>query len=185
MAFNEQKTAQMAAFFLDKRGGQMSILKLTKLLYLADRAALDRYGVPMTGDKYVSMPHGPVLSTTYDLLTGTIESHSKGWEYWVSDREDHEVLLNHPIEPGALDELSPADIEVLTQVWDKFGGMKRWALRDYTHAHCPEWRDPQGSSIPIHVSDILRALGKSEEEAHALEEELSENEYADRVFSRL
>ena len=39
MMFNERKVAQMAAFFLRECGGSMSVLKLTKLLYLAERIA--------------------------------------------------------------------------------------------------------------------------------------------------
>ena len=41
MAFNERKAAQMAAFFLHQGGGKLEVLKLMKLLYLADRQAMD------------------------------------------------------------------------------------------------------------------------------------------------
>ena len=38
--FDERRAAQAAARLLDKHGGTMPWLKLVKLLYLADRAAL-------------------------------------------------------------------------------------------------------------------------------------------------
>lgn len=62
--FNEKKAAQAAAFFLFQAGQPVSVLKLTKLLYLAERRSFERHGSPMIGDRLVSMPHGPVLSVT-------------------------------------------------------------------------------------------------------------------------
>lgn len=32
-----------------------------------------------------------------------------------------------------LDHLSDADIEVLAAVWDEFGHINKWQIRDYTH----------------------------------------------------
>ena len=48
----------------------MSYLKLLKLLYLAEREALLKWGESMSGDKFVSMLHGPVMSSTFDLIQG-------------------------------------------------------------------------------------------------------------------
>jgi uncharacterized phage-associated protein len=61
--FSEQKVAQMAAFFLHEGRDCMPLLKLIKLLYLADRESLRLHGMPISGDLVVAMPHGPVLST--------------------------------------------------------------------------------------------------------------------------
>ncbi len=49
----------------------MSYMKLIKLLYLADREALARWGRPITTDTYVAMKHGPVLSYILNLITPT------------------------------------------------------------------------------------------------------------------
>ncbi|HTH08426.1 MAG TPA: Panacea domain-containing protein, partial [Acidovorax sp.] len=64
--FNERKAAQAAACLLHKAGGSLSVLKLMKLMYLAERRSLKKYGDTITGDAFVSMPHGPVLSMTYN-----------------------------------------------------------------------------------------------------------------------
>ena len=114
--FNEQKTAQMAAFFLYKSENCMPVLKLIKLLYLADRASLDLYGMPMSGDLVVAMPHGPVLSKTYDLMNGDTPAQLDGWDAWITDRENHEVsLASHAQvrikDRDSFDELSDSDIE--------------------------------------------------------------------------
>ena len=65
--FNEQRVAQMAAYLLGRARGHTKYLKLMKLLYLADRESMKRHGHPISGDRYVSMEHGPVLSHTLNL----------------------------------------------------------------------------------------------------------------------
>ena len=64
--YSERRTAQMAAFMLIRCGGQMSHLKLMKLLYLADREAVKRYGRSISEDYAVAMPHGPLANSRLD-----------------------------------------------------------------------------------------------------------------------
>lgn len=164
--FDERKVAQAAAFLVNKRGGRMSVLKLMKLLYLADREAIRRFGLPISGDKYASLPHGPILSATYSLITGEANSAENGWEFWISDRENHEVALERDASRDSLTDLSNAEIAVLDAVWAQFGHMTRWEIRDYTHdkTHVPEWDDPNGSAKPLHLRSIMQAVGKSKDE---------------------
>lgn len=181
--FNEAKVAQMAAYLLKKRGGSMAHLKLMKLLYLADREAMARYGAPISGDRAVSMPHGPVLSMTLNLVDGDVESAPNGWDKWISDKANHEVSFNS--EQGAdFDELSEADVEVLDAVWARFGKMNRWAIRDYTHG-LPEWKDPNGSSIPLPHKEILIALGYSPEAAKELCAEMESQHQIQKFLSSI
>ena len=186
MMFNERKVAQMAAYLLHKRGGRMSHLKLMKLLYLADRESMRRFGAPISGDHVVAMPHGPVLSRVYDHMTGMVESCPDGWEDWITDRENHEVSLRKKIDSrDDLDMLSDADIEVLDEVWANFGRMSRWKLRDYTHDQCPEWQDPEGSSEPIPYSRVFEALGFKHDDALERGNELDAHKALDAILARL
>ena len=66
LKYREDGSTQAAARLLKRAGGPMSHMKLIKLLYLADRRALVRWGRPITCDWYVSMPQGPVPSFTLD-----------------------------------------------------------------------------------------------------------------------
>lgn len=184
--FDERKVAQAAAYLLEKAGGQMPVLKLMKLIYLSDREALDEYGFPITFDHMVSMPHGPVLSVTYDLANGSMPSAPGGWEDWVSDREAHDVALARQIQSRKdLDELSDTDIDILDVVWAKFGEMGKWAIRDYTHQHCPEWEDPNGSSYPITYEKVFRALGRDEAVAKELASHIEAERNLDKLFAAL
>jgi hypothetical protein len=46
----------------------------------------------------------------------------------------------------------------------------RGSVPNWLHKHCPEWRDPGKSSIPIDPSTILRLAKKSEDEIRQIEE---------------
>ena len=185
MAFNEKKIAEMAAYFLHKRGGQMSHLKLMKLLYLAERKSICLYGTSMSGDKLVSMPHGPVLSMTLDLMGGNTKSQVNDWEHLISDKENHELSLTQSISIDDLDELSAADLEILDDIWSEFGSMDRWQIREYTHQHCKEWRDPKGSSYPISYKKLFQVEGRSDCDANAMAGDIEEQDYIDDLFATL
>jgi uncharacterized phage-associated protein len=79
MQFSEKKAAQVAAFFLYRAGGQLEILKLMKLMYLAERGSYEKFGEPMIGDKLVSMDNGPVLSITLNHMNHFLPSEPDGW----------------------------------------------------------------------------------------------------------
>jgi uncharacterized phage-associated protein len=187
MILNERKVTQMAAYFLHKRGGRMSHLKLMKLLYLADRESLRLYGLSMSGDCLVSMPHGPVLSMTLNLMDGDVESTSPdGWESLISSKDNHELsLIKSELQIDRLDELSKADTGVLESIWSQFGKLSRWEIRDYTHQHCPEWEDPHGSSAPIRFEKLFQVLGHPADESERLAAHIYEQQHIDELFAAL
>ena len=183
--YSERRAAQMAAFMLLRRGGEMSHLKLMKLLYLADREAIKRYGRSISEDNAVAMPHGPVLSMTLDLMNGSYAPTAGGWDTWISAKADHQVSL--VANPGVddLDELSAADLEVLDAVWQQFGHMDRWQIRDWTHSNCPEWKDPEGSSNPITKEDLYTAVGYPPETVSELLDDFKKHQEIDGIFDNL
>lgn len=184
--FNERKAAQMAAFFLGQAPeGRMSHLKLMKLLYLAEREAVRCFGRPMVGDRLVSMPHGPVLAQTLNLMDGDSESESGGWEDWISDKENHEVALRNSYDRARLDELAPAELSVLQSIWAKFGAMDKWTIRDWTNKHCAEWKDPNGSSYPIQYETLARALGFDDSTARELAAQIQSEQEVDRLLTAI
>lgn len=183
--FNECKVAQMAAYLLAKDGARMAHLKLMKLLYLSDRRSMEFFGFPITGDHVVAMPHGPVLSMTLNLIDGDVESCENGWESWISDKANHQVSLKRQPSIDLLDELSTADLSCMDAVWNEFGHMDKWQIRDYTHEHCPEWKDPRGSSVAIPYEEIFTALGKSPETASKLCARIESSRSLDNLFACL
>jgi len=185
--FDERRAAQAASYLLFRSGGSMPLIKLIKLIYLSERLSLQRYGEPLTGDKLVSMDHGPVLSRVYDHLNGSVRSSPGGWDSWISDRAGHIVALRDPEAVKDPDEdllaLSESDLEVLAEVWQQFGHWDRWDLVRYTHENLPEWQNPNGSSLPISYASLFNALGYSERAAAELQAHLAEQDRLSAVFA--
>jgi uncharacterized phage-associated protein len=169
LTFNERKAAEAAAHLLKLRGGSMSYMKLIKLLYLADREALLRWGHPITTDRYVSLDRGPVLSRILNLITDEADPGTSSiWSTVISEPNQYEVHLNRQIQQ---EELSDAEIELLSEIFSQYGKMSRWDLVKLTH-DLPEWLDPAGSAIPISYRDILINAGRTPAEVTVIEREL-------------
>lgn len=165
------KAAQATAFFALKSGGSINVLKLSKLLYLAEREFMARYDTPMFYDELFSLPDGPVVSVTLNLINGNYEHDL--WSRFVSKRQGYDIAAAGGVSEDSLDHLSRADREILCGLWDRFGSYDKYSLRDWTHEwrNVPEWVDPKGSSYPIKHEDVFRYLGKSESVALAHEVE--------------
>ncbi len=181
----EEKAAQAAALFLLKAGGPMPHLKLMKLLYIADRESYRRCGSPITNDEMVSMPHGPVLSRTLDLMKGAAPSAPNGWSRYVCRVNQYAVTLADGVTwETFLGELSRGDRWVVDEVWERYGRMSQWELRDLTHEF-PEWEDPRGSSRPIERYTLFRALGMTHEQAQSLVESCEEFDDMDAYWAEV
>ncbi|PJZ40958.1 hypothetical protein CH370_14555 [Leptospira kmetyi] len=163
--FNELKSTQAAIFLLEKGSGKMDMMKLLKLLYLSDREAYAKWMFPITGDAPFSMDFGPVLSTIYNFLRGRL-SISVYWHDYIEKRGKKDVYLK---KPSSFKELSSAEIDILLEIYKKFGHMTSSQLSDYTHS-LPEWKNPLGSSIPIEYDDLMQKLGKTEEQIKSAKE---------------
>lgn len=179
--YNIRKAAQVTAFFAKKEGGSINVLKLAKLLYLADREFMSRYDFPILFDQLVSMPHGPVTSMTLNYING-MEEERDHWEDFVVDRAGYAVGIARPeMSIDDLDELSDAEIHVLEATWDQFGHMAPWQIRNYTHENCPEWEDPHGSSAPIPYERVLKFLRK--ERSAEIAEEIESQRSLDKFLA--
>lgn len=172
----------MAAALLLKAGGELNVLKLTKLLYLIEREAMHSFGFPLADDRMVAMPNGPVLSHTLDLTNGNTQSAE--WESLIEDRAAHQVRLKKPnLSREEMDELSDAALNVIEDVWSRFGHMNQWKLVEYTHDHCAEWDDPGASSLPIPEKRIFAAFGKTRAQTKVLVEELNAQRYFESLLN--
>jgi uncharacterized phage-associated protein len=177
--FNEAKATQAAARLLTLRGGRMSCIKLVKLLYLAEREALLRWGIPITSDRFVSLDIGPVVGRICELAQGEPAPNSaRIWRRFISDPEHYEVHLL--ADPGS-SELPARELSLIEEIFEQHGRQDRWSLVEYTRA-LPEWTYPDGSALPIEHRDILKSAGKTEAEISRIEEALESAALAERVL---
>lgn len=179
--FNEAKTAQATAYLLYKAGGTMEHIKAMKLLYLADRLSFEKKGHSISGDEYYSLPYGPVLSNTLNLMRGENPDFYQNvysvWNEWIADKADHKISLKKEVDEADeyfWDYLSTGDIKILDEIHRNFGHFKPFALVEYTHnpKYIPEWEDPKGGAKPIELTNLLRSIGKSEDEIQGIFEDL-------------
>ena len=167
---NEKKATQAAARFLAAAGKRMHYLKLLKLMYLMDREALLRWGAPVTNDRYFSLPKGPILGRVKNLMVEEPLPSERGfWSDHISSPNSYVIEL---IDDAGDDELSEAEEELIDEVFAKYGHIDRFKLIDHLHEILPEWKDPNGSSIPITIADILAAGNKGPAEMKAIEADL-------------
>src|SRR5712692_11555417 len=114
------------------------------------------------------MPHGPVLSSTLALINEEPDENSV-WNTYITAPSNYCVSLKTDC-PS--DQLSRAEEELAGRIFERYGRMNRYRLRDMLHEVLPEWRDPNGSSLPIEYRDILAASGKTPSEIAMIESEL-------------
>ena len=159
--FDFKKSVQVANFLIRKCGNEESVLKIMKLVFFADKAHLLKHGRTITGDDYFAMPHGPVASSTYDTLKG--EAFGEDAEYFQEFIEvdgKHLKSISHVDE----DEFSDSDIEILEEIFEKYGSYSAWELREMTHDE-PEWKDNwekrgQAQRIKIPLKDFFHGLSE-------------------------
>ena len=155
--FNERKAAQAASILLERAGGSMEYLKLIKLLYLADRAALIETERPITLDHYASMKHGPTPCQVLELILHEHPPEDSIWHRYVK-RRYFDAFLCGQIESEWLSEY---DVSLLNDIYETYGKLRSSQVVSQTQA-LPEWQDLGETAIPIDPTDILRYAGYSE-----------------------
>jgi uncharacterized phage-associated protein len=170
---------------LKYKNRRLNYTKLIKELYLADKAFLAEANQTITGDSYVCMKNGPVLSQLYDFVKGRAPKDIQS--YWNSrfSIDGFELIANFDQFPAG--KLSRAEKAVIDNIDGKFHQAGYGDMIDYVHQHnvCPEWSDPEGSSTPIKLEDMLRSVGKTPEEIALILAENETFEEEEKVFKSL
>ncbi len=180
--FHPKKAVEAAAVILKLHGKPIKYLGLLKMLYISDRMALQQMEQPITGDHYVSMNYGPVLSGVYDLIKGKpidADNALALWSRFISSRSENKVRL---LEDPGNEELCEEEEEIIQRVYKTFGHINPFSVAEWTH-DLPEWQNPYGSAIPILVEDVLKYVGKSTEEINEIGQEARREAYLDGILN--
>lgn len=135
-----KKATQALNFVASKKGGAVNKMKAIKLIFLADRLHLRKYGRPIVGDIYWAMKLGPVGSLTKNIaeLAGVPEdvlSYAKKYIKPTDDKKHH-FASQRPVDMNVF---SKTDIDCLEAVYEKFSDKDQFELKDITHQY-PEWK---------------------------------------------
>lgn len=131
--FDVQKAIAAVGYLVHRTGASM--YSIMKMMYLADKMHLERYGRFIAGDHYVAMSQGPVPSCTYNMIKhvrGDLSGHldyATAREYFAYEG-DHKIVVHR--EPD-YDELSGSDVECLDEIAAIFQKVGQWAVRDMSH----------------------------------------------------
>lgn len=133
--------------------------KAVKLLYLADREHLRRFGRPITFDKYVAMEFGPVASCAFDILKGKermgVNPSNLPFELRTLDKI---TLVQNPKRDIDRSIFSRSDLMVLDQIAEEYGNKSFGELYELTHSHfayARAWKHRKSKADEMRFEDFL------------------------------
>jgi hypothetical protein len=163
---DRKKATQAVARLIEKSGGPMDYLRLSKLIYLADRESIRLRGIPIVGGRYYSMRQGPVIGEVMHFVGAR---NAPGWSKTISPRYGNEIRLEKAPEFGAL---SQTELEILDETLRRHSSRTTDELVDWCHKHCAEYEHVTGRGRKaIRVESILKAVGKNAAKIRALVQE--------------
>jgi len=141
-AFDEDKALAALSFIASTKSG-LTPLFVSKVLFFAEKAHVNRYGRPIIGDSYIAMPRGPVPSTVKNYI-------DENWD-WVGRPENFDRYVMVAVSAGLrrllpgeegpnLDLLSETDRECLVEALEFCQGKSADELSQLTHLE-KAWRN--------------------------------------------
>lgn len=157
--FDPGRTIAAIVYLVAKGPPELTKWKICKLIYVADRLHLVRYGRPLTGDVYYALPWGPVPSYTLDALDDENELAMEltGILRKTESSRYPQYLLNPQAEPN-FEDLSESDLRILDEVISRFGGLSFKELSqvvDQTVAYRRAWLRRDGARSLIRFEDFF------------------------------
>lgn len=159
----------------------MELLKLMKLIYLAERSCYVKHGRAMIGDEPMADRHGPVLESVYRAASDE-KSAGRTWQTLICPRDGNDIVLRDP--NASLKKLSDADRALMDEVWETHKDKTSSDIRNWSHDHCPEYDELSFTTYaprkPIDMRRALVAEGYTAEEASQLMADVAEQNYVDQ-----
>jgi uncharacterized phage-associated protein len=178
-SFSVEKAAQAAATILQlEPHPRMNSHRLLKLLYIADRTALEQMGRPIIGGRLLATTRGPLHSAILDLLHGrAVEAVS--WDK-LFRLQHYEVEM---IENPGNDALSKREIDILHQVRGDHVSRDDVDLGDFASnfKEVKNNRSSDGQPLEIPFDQLLAAVGRSADQAQ-IEKEAREKAVFDSIL---
>lgn len=141
-AYSAMTIAKWFVDWANSDDAELSNLKLQKLLYYAQGYHLAMRGSPLFSDEIQAWSHGPVVPAVY--------------HYFKEFGSGPISLLDD--DPFEWDHVDPATSQFLAKVWNTYGGVAAWKLRNMTHAEAP-WAEhfSQGERHVVIPQDEIAA----------------------------
>ena len=136
--FDESKAIQALDYFASRANGRkITKLVVLKLVYLADRYHLRKYGRTVLGDEYRAMKYGPVAVHTKKLIERMAETGGDSGGFLAVENIPGDRIAIRPLLTPDVREFSETDVEAMDCA------LKQLFLHDsivaFTHLF-PEWK---------------------------------------------
>jgi len=189
--FDFPRTLAAVTYIASKDIPDLTMYKILKILFLADKCHLVKYGRTLTGDRYSALPDGPVPSRVYDFFSKQVLKKPfsvEGRKIVANLAFDRK--LKYPVfratVPHDADELSKSDISALDYAINEFWNLDYNQLKAITHkypAYKKAWEArPKGrDSVLMNVEDLFE--GDPAALAGA-KEAMLENDHIAKLFAK-
>ncbi len=131
---NYEKAIEVIVWLANEKP-EIDLYHISKVLFYADKAHLNKYARPILGDNYICMDYGPVPSGVRDLITMNawlssdhLESISNGIRV---NPAPHPSIT--PLRQPNMEFFSETDIECLKASLSEYGDKSFSELRELTH----------------------------------------------------
>jgi uncharacterized phage-associated protein len=161
------KTLIEAVHYLLSKFDTCDKIKIYKLIFLADKCHLTRYGRTITHDTYFAQPHGLVGHMLKEILTVNSNVLEEKWLNEANDfieKVKKDIFKSKKIEDYPYIKLSKSDKAAIDYVFLHFGQMTQWKLSEYSHKY-PEWKQYEDElkpdslkSFKINIEDMMSVL---------------------------
>lgn len=156
-AFDPEKATEALLYVASKLPRHNATFYIAlKILYLADKIHLSRFGRFISGDSYIAMKHGPVPSGAYDIVKhvrgdGLFPFDHAAKSFAVDEESNQITPLREPDE-GLF---SDSDLECLNEMIEAYGDKPFSEIRAVSHDAA--W-DNADSNEMMSLTDIVKTL---------------------------
>lgn len=160
----EPEKALEALLYAAKHTPDHDLYKTLKVLYVADKLHLSRYGRFIYGETYARLPLGPVPQSAYDVVRSVTEPWRRtkfGREKVLEALDRKGTTLIPKREPDVL-ELSKSDVECLDEAIAELRDLGINRIKEKTHDSAWE-ATASGRNIPVEL--IVEALPDDRQQA--------------------
>lgn len=152
-SYKYQKTIEVLLYLINKSGGSLDKLKTIKLLWLADRYHLLKFGSTISQHDYYTLPYGPVPSAILKIIDD------------ATGIGENPMFKNFKLEGNTInankdcntDYLSRSEIEALDIIFEVFKLTKPKGFFDISHNY-PEYLITNGGPVYNNKRTLINPL---------------------------
>jgi uncharacterized phage-associated protein len=148
--FKSKKSIE-AILYIAQNLKRANLIHISKIMYFADKAHLEKYGRFICGDSYLAMKYGPVPRETCKILNN---NHGKNQAFIIKNK-----FWVKPLRAASTDYFSESDLECLDNSIKQYGHLSSHQLTNLSHDLA--WQGAHGNNL-IDIEKIVATLANAD-----------------------